>query len=92
MIRPLFDNVLLEKEKVSQQTTSGIILSTKQVETKYGFVVAMGSGELPDGKKMNMPFKIGDKVLYKTYGGQELKEEDKEYLLISAGSILAVIE
>jgi chaperonin GroES len=92
MIRPLFDNVLLEKEKISQKTTSGIILSTKQEETNYGIVVAMGNGELADGKKMNMPFHLNDKVLYKTYGGQTIKDGDKEYLLISAGSILAVLE
>ena len=64
MIRPLFNNVVLKKEKKESKTTSGILLSSKQEESKYAIVVALGDGHLADGKVVNMPLKVGDKVLY----------------------------
>lgn len=92
MIKPLYDNVLIKKEKVSNTTNSGIILTQKEETEDYAIVIAVGDGKVVDGKKLDMPVKVNDKVLYKKYGGTEVKYNDEEYILISAEDILAIIE
>ena len=90
-IKPLYDNVLLEKEKTEDKTASGIILSTKEKEQAYANVVAVGEGTYQDGKLVPLPVKPGDKVLYKKYSTTDVKIEKEEYLLISAKDILAIV-
>ena len=92
MIKPLYDNVLIKNEKVSNTTNSGIILTQKEEKEDYAIVIAVGDGKVVDGKKLDMPVKVNDKVLYKKYGGTEVKYNDEEYILISAEDILAIIE
>ena len=91
-IKPLYDNVLLEKEKTEDKTASGIILSTKEKEQAYANVVAVGEGSYQDGKLVPVPVKVGDKVLYKKYSTTDVKIDDDEYLLIASKDILAVVE
>lgn len=93
MLRPLHDNVVLEKEKVENKTASGIILSDKPKEApSIGKIIAVGEGEIVDGKRVPLNLKADDKVIYKKYGGTEVEIEGKEYLIISGKDILAVIE
>lgn len=96
MIRPLHDYVLLEKVKEEEKTESGIILTTKEAkdEPSHGIVVAVGPGKVEDGKLTPINLKAGQQVIYKKYSGTEVKEKDnkKDYLLISADDILAVVE
>lgn len=91
-IKPLYDNVLLEKEKTEDKTASGIILSTKEKEQAYANVIAVGEGSYQDGKLVPVPVKVGDKVLYKKYSTTDVKIDDDEYLLIASKDILAVVE
>ena len=91
-IKPLYDYVLLEKEKTEDKTASGIILSTKEKEQAYANVVAVGEGSYQDGKLVPVPVKVGDKVLYKKYSTTDVKIDDDEYLLIASKDILAVVE
>lgn len=90
-IKPLYDNVLLEKEKTEDKTASGIILSTKEKEQAYANVVAVGEGTYQDGKLVPVPVSVGDKVLYKKYSTTDVKIDNEEYLLIAAKDILAVV-
>ena len=90
-IKPLYDNVLLEKEKSEDKTASGIILSTKEKEQAYANVIAVGEGTYQDGKLVPVPVKAGDKILYKKYSTTDVKIDDQEYLLIAAKDILAVV-
>ena len=96
MIRPLHDYVLLEKVKEEEKTESGIILTTKEAkdEPSHGIVVAVGPGKVEDGKLTPIDLKAGQQVIYKKCSGTEVKEKDnkKDYLLISADDILAVVE
>ena len=94
MIKPLHDYVLLEKVKEEEKTESGIILTTKEAkdEPSHGVVVAVGPGKVEDGKTVEIEVKAGDRVIYKKYSGTEIKEDKKDYLLIKAEDILAVIE
>ncbi len=92
MIKPLYNNVLLKKEKVANTTSSGIILSQKEKDEDYAKVVAVGTGKVVDGKKVDIPLHEGDKVMYKKYSGTDVKYGDEEYILIDAEDILAIVE
>ncbi len=93
MLRPLFDNVVLEKEKQELKTASGIVLqeSTKD-QPSVGKVVAVGPGKWLDGKLHEVSVKAGQRVVFKKYGGTEVELNKTEYLIIAEDDILAVIE
>lgn len=94
MIKPLYNNVLLKKEKALNETKSGIILSQKEKDEDYAVVVAVSDlKEVKINDKVyTMPLKAGDKVMYKKYSGTNIKDNDEEYILISAEDILAIVE
>ena len=88
MLKPLRDYVVLEKAKEEEKTKSGIILT----EPGKGIVVAVGPGKIENGTVVPLELQIGQKVVYKKYSGTEIKENQKEYLLIEAENILAIVE
>ncbi len=92
-IRPLFDNILIEPLLKEKTTPSGIVIpDTAKEKPQEGMVVAVGPGLLNDsGERISIDIKIGDKVLYKKWGGNELKHEGKDYLIVSAADILATL-
>lgn len=92
MIKPLYDNVVIVKEKEVNETKSGIVLASKETETSYARVVAVGEGSYIDGKLVPVPVKVGDKVLYKKYSTTEVKLDGEDYLLVGSKDILAVVE
>lgn len=93
MLKPLHDNVILEKEKVENKTASGIILSDKPKEQpSVAKVIAVGEGEVIDGKVIPMHVSVGDKVIFKRYGGTEVTIDDQDYLIVSQKDILAIVE
>jgi len=94
MIKPLYNNVLLRKEKASNQTESGIIISSKEEDEEFAIVEALSdSKEIKIGDTtFKLSIKVGDKVMYKKYSGTDVKYENKEYVLIKAEDILGIIE
>ena len=94
MIKPLYNNVLLKKEKAANETKSGIILTQKEKNEDYAIVVALSSCKEVkiNDKVYEMPLKVGDKVMYKKYSGTDIKEDDEEYILINAEDILGIVE
>lgn len=93
-ISPLFDNVLIEPLEGEEKTPSGIVLpdSAKEKPQK-GKILATGPGTVADdGKKIPMMVKKGQTVFYKKWGGNEIKLNGKELLLVEQKDILAVIE
>ena len=94
MIKPLYNNVLLKKEKATNQTASGIILTQKEKDEDYATVAAVSEVKEVkiNDKVYTMPLKVGDKVMYKKYSGTDIKDGDEEYILIKAEDILAVVE
>ena len=92
-IKPLFDYVLvkpLEQEKV---TASGIVIPDSAKEKpQVGEIMAVGPGALKDdGKILPMLVKVGQKVLYKKWGGNEVKVGQEEWLLIEQKDVMAVV-
>ncbi len=93
-VTPLFDNVLIEPVEAEQKTASGIILPDSAKEKpQMGIIKAVGKGKMgPKGDVHPMVVKVGDKVMYKKWGGNEIKVEGKEWTLVSQEDILAIIE
>ena len=94
-ITPLSDHILLEPMKQEEKTKSGILLpeSVEKEKPEQGKVIAVGPGKkTEDGKIVPLEVKVGDVVLFKKYGPDEIKVEDKEYLIASEEDILAIIQ
>lgn len=92
-VTPLFDNVLIEPLEAEQKTASGIIIpDTAKEKPQMGKVVAVGKGKTDkDGKLVAIVVKVGDTVMYKKWGGNEVKMDGKEMTLVSQEDILAVV-
>lgn len=93
-IKPLFDNVLVKPLEAEEKTPSGIILPESAKEKpQMGQVMAVGPGSIDDkGKPVKMVVKVGQKVMYKKWGGNEVKVGTEEWLLVEQKDILAVVE
>lgn len=92
-IKPLFDNVLIKPLEAQEKTESGIILpDTAKEKPQIGVVMAVGPGKHEDGKLVPVSVKKGQKVMYKKWGGNEVKVSGEEWLLVEQKDILAVIE
>jgi chaperonin GroES len=92
-IQPLFDNVLIKPLEAETKTASGIILPDSVKEKpQVGQVMATGPGKVtPKGEKHQMVVKVGQKVMYKKWGGNEVKVGTEEWTIISQDDILAVL-
>lgn len=92
-IKPVSDNVLVEPLEREQKLPSGLVIPDSAKEKpQEGKVIAVGPGKMEHGQLMKPEVKTGDIVLYKRYGGDEIKVEGKDYMMISSGDILAVVE
>jgi len=89
-IKPLGDRVLVKPFEEEKVTESGIIMpDTVDKEKKAeGVVVALGSGE--ELKKLDL--KIGDKVLFEKWGGEDVKSDGLNYKILPFDKMLAVVE
>jgi chaperonin GroES len=93
-IVPLFDNVLIKPMKGEDVLPSGIVLPDSAKEKpQMGVIMAVGAGKLDDdGKKVVMTLKVGDKVLYKKWGGQEVKVQGEEWMIVEEKEVLAIVK
>ncbi len=92
-IKPVLDNILIEPAEKEQKTVSGIVIpDTAKEKPQEGVVIAVGPGKFTEQGQMIKPaVKKGDKILYKKWGGNEVKIEGKEYLFVKEEDILAII-
>lgn len=94
-IQPLFDNVLVKPLEAVNTTASGIVLPDSAKEKpQMGEVMAVGPGVMDDGEivKKSMQVAVGDKVMYKKWGGDEVKVNGEEWMLVKQTDILAIME
>ena len=87
---PLGDRVVLKQFEAEETTI--ILASKSQEKPQEAEVVAVGPGGMVDGKEVTMQVKVGDKVIYSKYAGNEVKLEDEEYIIVKQNDILAVVE
>ena len=93
-LKPLGDRVLVKPAAAEQKTASGLyIASNAQEKPQRGEVIAVGAGKLgDDGNRLLMHVKAGDVVIYGKYGGNEVKVDGEDYLLMRADDIYAIVE
>ncbi len=88
-IKPLGDKLVIKKCEAEEKTASGIVLPGQAKEKpQMAEVVAVGPGT----KDEEMQVKVGDKVIYRKYGGDDIKYDGEEYTILSQREILAVVE
>src|SRR5437867_2795589 len=93
-IKPLFDNYLVRPLKAETKTAGGIYLPENVKEKpQVGEVVAAGTGAYDEhGKLIPMIVKVGQKVMFTKWGGNEVKVENEEWKLVKQSDILAIVE
>ncbi|MBI2600279.1 co-chaperone GroES [Candidatus Daviesbacteria bacterium] len=92
-IKPLMGYVLVEPSAAETKTSSGIILpESAQEKPAQGTVVACGDDWVTEGKVIKCPVKLGDKVVYKKWGGDEIKVSGVEYKLVKFDDLMAILE
>lgn len=92
-IQPLFGNVLIKPLEAESRTASGIILpDSAQEKPTMGLIMAVGDGHVtPKGDREPMVVKVGQKVMYKKWGGNEVKVGNEEWTIVEQKDILAVV-
>lgn len=94
-IKPLNDKIIIKPISEDEVTKSGIVLpdTVDKEKPEKGEVVATGPGKLLDnGQRAPMSVKVGDKVMFKKYGPDEIKVGDEELLVISEEDIIGILE
>lgn len=92
-LKPLGDRVIIKQDEAEETTASGLILTSNSKEKpQRGEVVAAGEGKYSHGELIPMPVKVGDKVIYGKYGGQEITVDGEEFMILRAEDIYAVVE
>ena len=93
-VRPLHDQVIVQRLEEGERTKGGIIIpDTAKEKPIEGKVIAVGTGRnKKDGTKIPLEVKKGNRVLYAKYAGTEVKMDGEEYLIMKEDDILAIIE
>ena len=93
-IRPLHDRIIVKRLSEEEKTRGGIIIpDTAKEKPQEGEVIAVGNGKiLDDGKKRPLDVKVGDKILFSKYSGNEIKLQGEEYLIVREEDVQAVID
>ncbi|MHB8508393.1 MAG: co-chaperone GroES [Candidatus Dormibacteria bacterium] len=93
-LRPLADRVVIRPLEREEVTKSGIVLpDTAKEKPQEGIVEAVGNGRLVEatGKREPIDLKVGDRVIYSKYAGNEVKIDEQDLLILGEKDILAVV-
>ncbi|MCE5301047.1 MAG: co-chaperone GroES [Spirochaetia bacterium] len=93
-LKPLGDHIVVKPLEEMEVKKGGVIIpDTAKEKPSKGEVLAVGPGKITeDGKRAPMEVKVGDKVIYSKYSGNEFKVNDDEILVMTQEDVLAVIE
>jgi chaperonin GroES len=92
-VKPLQDRILVKRFEEKETLKGGIIIpDTAKEKPQEGTVIAVGSGKLDDsGKRIPLEVKVGDKILFGKYSGNEIKIDDIEHVILREDDILGII-
>lgn len=92
-ITPLGDHVLVKRAEAADISKGGIVLpETAKDKPQEGKVLAIGNGKvLENGERSSFGVKVGDRVIFNSYGGTEVKHGGEDYLVMTENDILAVV-
>jgi chaperonin GroES len=90
-VTPLHDRVLVRRLEEKESVKGGIIIPDSAKEKpQEGEVVAVGAGKLNDkGERIQLDVKVGDRILFGKYSGNDIKIDDEEFLILKEDEILA---
>lgn len=93
-VRPLHDRLIVKRSDPELKTASGIVIPDSAGEKpEQGEVLAVGPGKRNDkGERTTLDVKVGDRVLFSKYGGQPVKIDGDEVLVLREDDILGVLE
>lgn len=92
-LQPLGDRVVVEREESEAKTAGGIVLpDSAKDKPARGTIVAVGNGRLlKDGSRAEFQVKVGDRVVFSSYAGDEFKIGDRQLLLMREEDVLAIL-
>ena len=91
-VTPLHDRVLVRRLEEKETAKGGIIIpDTAKEKPHEGEVMAVGAGKIEKGKRVPLDVKVGDRILFGKYTGNEILVDDQEYLILRAEEILAKV-
>ena len=92
-MKPLGDRIVVERLEEETKKGSIIIPETAKEKPQQGKIIAVGDGRFDEaGKRIPMDTKKGDIILFGKYSGNEIKIDDKEYLIMREDDVLAIID
>jgi chaperonin GroES len=91
---PLGERLVIVPVVQEEVLASGILIpDTAKEKPQQGEVIAAGPGRIDDdGKRVPMDVKVGDRVLYAKYAGQEIKIDQEEYIVLAEKDVLCKVE
>lgn len=92
-LKPLGDKVVVKLIEQEEKTKSGIYLpDSAKKKPQTGEVIAVGNGRvLDDGQRNSLTVKVGDKVLFSKYGGNEVNLDGEDYTILDEDQIYAIL-
>jgi chaperonin GroES len=93
-IRPLYDRLVVKRIEEQETTRSGIIIpDSAQEKPQEAEVVAVGRGKrLEDGTLVALDVKIGDRILFGKYSGNDIRVDGEEYLIMREDDVLGILD
>ena len=91
-LKPLGDRVIIKQDEAEERTASGLFIAGDAKEKpQTGTVLAVGPGKHDkDGNKIEMPVAVGDRVVFSQFGGNAVRCDDEQVLIVRADDIYAV--
>jgi len=92
--RPLYDRIVVKRIDEQETTRNGIVIPDSAKEKpQEGEVMAGGKGKrLDDGKTVPLDVKVGDRILFAKYSGNEITLDGTEYLIMREDDVLGVLD
>lgn len=93
-IQPLGDRILVKRMKAEEKTAGGIVVpDTAKEKPKEGKVISLGTGKVNEkGEKQDFTVKKGDKILFESFAGTEVKIDGEEYLVMKEDDVIGIIK
>ncbi|MGA2590708.1 MAG: co-chaperone GroES [Bryobacteraceae bacterium] len=93
-IRPLYDRIVVRRIEEQETTRNGIVIPDSAKEKpQEGEVIAVGRGKrLEDGKLVALDIKVGERILFGKYTGNETKLDGTEYIIMREDDVLGILD
>jgi len=94
-VKPLGDKLLVQRAEAQTKTDSGIYLPESATDKpKEGTIIAVGDGRLNHDSGERIPFTVskGDRVIFTSYAGTEIKIDNNDYLIMTEDDILGIVD